>query len=743
MINIENNFFKNKLARRFLVLFIVVIFIPITVTVLVSYLHVSSQLRAQSYEQLRQSSKALGLEFYRRLTVVRNQMQEVRKVVSSQDGVETVFTLLPTDSLFPDISGLARVSYSGDLIDIGSEFNAVPNLSRIDLAALQSDRAAFVIEEGLSGQQHHFLILRIHPEEPESDLLIGQVSPEYLFSVDQLLSDNARLIILDASDRLYYSSLPEAELNEFRGRFNAEQASTISGGFNWNVSGQVFLASYFSVFTDTQLTTPYFSIVINQPEREALAPLTNFRNSYVPGLLLVMLLISLVAVSQINKKLAPLALLRDATRRIASGDFDTRVEVNSDDEIGQLQGSFNSMAEGLDRFLRARDNAQAANKAKTEFLSSMSHELRTPLNAIIGLSELLDIDQAGKSIENQSEYPKEIMKAGYHLLDLIDDVLDLSRIEAGHLKLEIEPVSIPSITSECVKQMNVGLASKQGIAIDDRTSKEGLWVSADKKRLTQVIFNLLSNAVKYNRSNGTVVIDSHKLSKDKVRITVTDSGYGIAPEYIDKLFDPFERLAARKSSVEGSGIGLTVVRDLVDAMHGEIGVNSKVDRGSTFWVDLPLASIVSAAQQTPKVIAPSPLGELVIEDDIDYKVLYIEDTLTNVMVVKGLLKKWENIQFLNAETAEEGLKLAEQELPDLILMDICLPGIDGYAALKILRSSAETRHIPVVALTANAMESDLQSGKDVGFDAYLTKPINISMLLKEISKHINKPASVA
>jgi len=436
----------------------------------------------------------------------------------------------------------------------------------------------------------------------------------------------------------------------------------------------------------------------------------------------------------------------EVATKVGEGNLDARVEPSTNDELGQLGHRFNEMIGNLKTLNNSKDelaselreaikNSEKANRAKSEFLSSMSHELRTPLNVILGFGQLLELNSKASADEQQTQYIQSIMKAGYHLLDLINQVLDLSMIEAGHLNIQCEAVSVQGAVAECIVQIETTLAKSRHVTLFNNTSEQLAMVLADKTRLQQVLLNLLSNAVKYNRKGGTVTIASELVADDTLRLSVTDTGEGIPKEQVSRLFDPFERLAYQHGSVEGAGIGLTITKQLAEAMGGRIGVVSTVGKGSTFWVELPYldarrAEVLSARPAKTEVIEtrPSPAA------GVKCKVLYIEDNPANSRLVINALERAGSYEALTAPTAEEGLTLAEEQLPDIILMDINLPGIDGYAALNILRNVDVTRHIPVVAVSARAMDSDIKAGLDAGFDDYLTKPLDINQLYNTIDR---------
>ncbi len=368
----------------------------------------------------------------------------------------------------------------------------------------------------------------------------------------------------------------------------------------------------------------------------------------------------------------------------------------------------------------ACDEAGRANHAKSDFLSSMSHELRTPMNAILGFSQLMEYD-ATLPDEHQDNVG-EILKAGRHLLELINEVLDLSKVESGHIDLSLEPVEVCLIVEDCLALVGP-LADQRDIQFSHKGLK-GTAVRADRTRLKQALLNLLSNAIKYNRDGGSVRIEVQLEGADRLRIRVTDSGPGIPAERLTELFQPFNRLDAGHSDIEGTGIGLTITQRIVEMMGGAVGVESEPGVGSTFWVELPLESMADAAPDRP-----GPAGEGAEpgqrSDAVQHLVLYIEDNPSNIKLVAQILGHRPHIHLLTAHTPELGIELAQARHPELILLDINMPGMDGYQVLEVLRADARLQAIPVIAITANAMPRDIERGRAAGFSEYLTKPIDV------------------
>ena len=369
---------------------------------------------------------------------------------------------------------------------------------------------------------------------------------------------------------------------------------------------------------------------------------------------------------------------------------------------------------------RSRDEAQSASCAKTEFLSSMSHEMRTPMNAILGFSQFLQM-------ENLSDEHKmsvnEIYKAGMHLLALIDEVLNLAKIESGHLDLSLEPVELAPLVDECLVLVN-GLAAKRHITLACG-ALVGAAVRADRVRLKQVLLNLLSNAIKYNREGGSVTLAVEARDAQRLRIRVTDTGLGIAAGRLHELFQPFSRLGAENGPIEGTGIGLTITRRMVEMMDGAVDVESQEGVGSTFWIELPreTGAAPAAGQASPDAGAAPQSDEALAGR---HTVLYIEDNPINLKLVEHILARRKNVRVLSAHTPELGIELARTNRPELILLDINMPGLDGYQVLKTFQADANLKDIPVVAVTANALPRDIERGKAAGFDDYLTKPLDIA-----------------
>ncbi len=499
------------------------------------------------------------------------------------------------------------------------------------------------------------------------------------------------------------------------------------------------------------------------------------------GVTVLALLVALLLLRRLDFVITqPILDIADVAREvIETGDYSRRARKLSDDEVAQLVDSFNKMLaeielrthalersngelarEGEQRtqaqqevmrlnqelevrvhertmqlemtngeLAMAMEEARSANYAKSAFLSSMSHELRTPLNAILGFAQILSSDRLPSTLEQKKEFAGHILKSGRHLLTLINEILDLAKVESGTVSLSLEPVGLDAILQEC-RDMIAPLASQRGIgmAFPDACP---LNVLADRTRLKQILLNLLSNALKYNREQGQVAIECVPHAGGRVRISVRDTGVGLDAEQLALLFQPFNRLGQEGGTEEGSGIGLVVTKRLVELMDGNIGVSSAPGEGSTFWIEL---RVVDAVPIPAAPVLPRPdLAGALLEHSAPVTLLYVEDNPANLTLVEEIVRYCPQLQLLTATDGRLGVEMARTHLPQLILMDINLPHVNGTDALKLLRADPRTAHIPVIALTANAMPGDVERSMALGFYRYLTKPINLDEFTEAIN----------
>ena len=498
----------------------------------------------------------------------------------------------------------------------------------------------------------------------------------------------------------------------------------------WRMDGHIMTTKIMPLFDEIEIHLENFSRIQLSHAEEADVLLAEqlivARYSYIV-LIVIGLIISFFISRFITHSLRkPLKKLVNASNEVAKGNFDTEIKISGNDEISSLGTTFNEMVKELKEsqleLITARDHAEQANDAKSQFLTRMSHELRTPLNAILGFAQILDITSSNdvEADENRKGYVKNILKSGWHLLDLVEELLDLSRIETNSVLINKEKKNILPLIQEGVAIVRPMADEHNMTMIEEFSNDYDCYVNVDPIRFRQIILNFLTNAVKFNRNEGKVTIKCGLVSENSIKISVCDEGSGLTEEQKSKVFDVFQRLDADKKAIGGTGIGLCIAKNLVELMDGKIGVDSTVGQGTCFWVEFPLVEAIYKSN----VIDDSKLDHK--KTYKTYKMLYVEDDIFNLELVRDILSVLRpNITLLEAMTAEIGLELAERENLDLVLMDLNLPGMSGQEALIELKRSYNTADIPVIAISADAVEESILSCKELGFDDYITKPINV------------------
>jgi PAS domain S-box-containing protein len=396
-----------------------------------------------------------------------------------------------------------------------------------------------------------------------------------------------------------------------------------------------------------------------------------------------------------------------------------------------LIGTDNSVRKQVEADLHlAMATAETANLAKSDFLSSMSHELRTPLSAILGFAQLIESGSPTPTA-SQKRSIEQILQAGWYLLKLINEILDLAQIESGKLSLSLEASSLSEVMDEC-HAMVESQSRQRKIQLTFPKLELPLYVRADRTRVKQILINLLSNAIKYNNLGGSILVECIQPTPERVRICVTDTGAGLSEGQLAQLFQPFNRLGQEVAGEQGTGIGLVVCKRLIESMGGSIGVESTVGQGSVFWIELARTREVVVADLNDHDASQAKASQSSASKS--KTLLYVEDNPANLMLVEDLIVRRPDIRLLSARDGLEGLEMARLYRPNLILMDINLPGISGISVLRQLAADPLTSHIPVVALSANAMPRDIEKGLKAGFYRYLTKPIKVRAFMDTLDQ---------
>ena len=415
--------------------------------------------------------------------------------------------------------------------------------------------------------------------------------------------------------------------------------------------------------------------------------------------------------------------------------YDQELETIIEARTKQLQEAISTLQCEVDlrtkteaKMLKAKDEAEKANISKSQFLSRMSHELRTPMNAILGFSQLLNRLDLN---EKQASYNEEILLAGNHLLSMISDILDLSIIEAGNLTVSMSDVSLARVMQESVSMVKHKLDFRNIQIHNLIPVHDDITIKVDETRLKEVIVNLLTNAVKYNTDNGLVSIGYKQVGKNNLRVYFSDTGKGLSEDEQEHIFEPFNRLGAEYTDIEGVGIGLSISKKLMEMMDGSISIESRKGQGTTFYLDFPVGKHIKTDKS---IFSETNLDN----EDLQYNILYIEDNMSNQKLIDSLLVNHTNLNLTISPSAENGLEKLAKIHFDLVILDINLPGMDGYSALQKIKDNAKTKNIPVIALSASASSEDISKGLEAGFKQYVTKPVILPELISIINYELNQ-----
>jgi len=485
-----------------------------------------------------------------------------------------------------------------------------------------------------------------------------------------------------------------------------------------------------------------WGVMVPQPQSEIYERAESFSKAALTIAIMGMFVASFLSwwISGILSR--PMQLMADAAQSVARGDLSVKVDLSSrlrPIEILKLENSFNQMIDELGRkntvLVNLAHEAVISSDHKSAFISSMNHELRTPMNAVLGFAQMLEINTQEPLTDKQKSAVEHILRNGNHLLELIDQMLELNKIEAGTLPLNMEDIPARDVFDESIYLIRARANNEEIRIIDETVDQEMPLLWTDSTRLIQVLLNLMTNAIKYNRKGGKVTLSCHEVEEQMLRISVADDGVGIPEALQGQIFEPFERLGHELGQIDGSGIGLSITRQIVEMLDGHIGFESTQGEGSTFWVDIALSNQQSGQvkkEEAPTVVVTD--NNLIKGDGTARTVLYIEDNPDNLHLVEAIIAQFSKVELLSAPNAIIGYDLSTSKKPDLILMDINLPGMSGVQALMRLRDTRETRHIPVIAVTSNSLPQDVAAGLRAGFDAYITKPIKISELIRTVDQ---------